>query len=515
MKKLLINKTAAVLVFAMMLSILTPIIAFAASFQNVKQDGNRVTADVYLTDSEYQQLGTDKTKITVGVYGKDGVITSVYATYNTYKNAFVLDYTITENTYFMYGSVATDTYQYSGGGGYPGFPGGPFLPGGNGIVNSDGTVNKAALIAALKANEHAVVMTPSDVVYLPADALIEGKILTLKMEDGTSYTLPIAALKLEELAKSLGVELKDLIIRVEMKKVTGENATKLEEAAKKAGVKELANAVDFKVFAVANGKEKELKNFDQYITRTLPLKEELADAKKATGVMFDPVTGKLSYVPATFATENGKSIATLLRKGNSIYTVVSAEAISFKDIPANHWGKAEIEALAAKLIVQGTGKDLFTPNRNITRAEFATMIARALGLDTSATTSSFKDVASNKWFTGAVAAAAEAGIVKGTGAGKFSPDANITRKEIAAMVVRALAYTGKNVTLTDAEATQALAAYTDAANLGWAKGEVAAAIKAGIVKGQSSTKVVADAKATRAEAATMIYRTLDQAGFIN
>ncbi|NBD27562.1 S-layer homology domain-containing protein [Paenibacillus glycinis] len=510
MKKLLKNKTAAVLVFAMIVSVFTPIIAFAATF-NVTQNNNQLSGSVTLTDAEYSALTGDRSTITVGVYGPNGQYGVATATYSNGAYVFDQAITITQNTYLQYGptSRTVGEYTYSTSNGSSAY----FPPVTMDVINADGTVNRDALINLFNANADATVSSKSDVVLLPADALAKGKSLTIILENGTSYTLPIAALKLEDLAKSLGVELKDLVIRVELKKVTGDTADKIGAAVTAAGGKQVAPAVDFKVVAVGGGKEQEITTFGQYVNRTIGLNEVAADTSNLVGVLYDPATGTFTFVPTTFNTENGKTIATLKRNGNSIYTVIQAKAVSFADLAGN-WAQKDVEALASKLIVNGTSANKFEPKRNITRAEFAALVVRALGLEVSGSTSQFKDVASNQWYAATVATAVKAGLITGYEDGTFKPNANITRKELSAIVARALKFAGKDVTLTDAQVSTALASFKDADSLGWAKGEVAVVVSEGIVKGQTATTVVGNANANRAEAATMIARFLGNVGFI-
>ena len=72
----------------------------------------------------------------------------------------------------------------------------------------------------------------------------------------------------------------------------------------------------------------------------------------------------------------------------------------------------------------------------MTRAEFATIVVRALGL-TPADTGAFVDVASTAWYSPYVGAASTYGLINGVGEGRFSPDGTITRQEAAVMVSRA------------------------------------------------------------------------------
>ncbi|QJC53878.1 S-layer homology domain-containing protein [Paenibacillus albicereus] len=551
MKKLVTKKTAALLVFMMMVSALSPILLFAASgidgktkfvTESTYYDGSGtiagnvyvakavydeepVTSGVYATDSVY------KNRVTINVYeaGKVAPRLTVDATYSrtsnldgyyaygySFNNVSTSTYSFPLKLQYTYGTDTITTFVYEpsnngGGGNLPWFPG---VPGtGGDIVGADGKVNRDLLIAALKADENARIKTTTDTVYLPADALLNGKTLTIFNDAGVSITLPLAALKLADLAKSLGVELKDLVIRVEMKKLTGDAAKAVNDAVKAVGATQLADAYDFKVVAVGGGKELPIEKFGQLVQRTIPLTS--AATSNAAGVLFNPTAKELSFVPSTFAKVDDKTIATLKRDGSSIYTVIQGKTARFNDaLP--FWSKNAIESLSEKLIVEGTGKNLFEPKRGITRAEFAALVTRSLGVQpVTSTTYKFNDVVSTKWYAGTVAAAAEIGLVIGDDKGNFNPNAPITRKEVAAIVVRATEYAGKSIKLSDANANAALAGFKDTAILGWAKAEVAAAVKAGIVNGQSSTTIAGNAFANRAEAATMIARYLPIAGLSN
>ena len=116
----------------------------------------------------------------------------------------------------------------------------------------------------------------------------------------------------------------------------------------------------------------------------------------------------------------------------------------FKDID-NVFSKEEILALYAAGITTGTTATTFSPNRNITRAQFAVMIARALNIQ-SAKATAFKDV-KGQWYENEVQALAEVGIVTGVNATTFNPNANITRQQAAAIILRMLEYKGYKVTV--------------------------------------------------------------------
>ncbi|MFC4103241.1 S-layer homology domain-containing protein [Paenibacillus xanthanilyticus] len=113
-------------------------------------------------------------------------------------------------------------------------------------------------------------------------------------------------------------------------------------------------------------------------------------------------------------------------------------AIAFKDI-AGHWAKTSIEKAAALGIIMGYDDSTFRPQAKVTRAEFTAMITRAFALKpTNGITPKFADAAKiPSWASTYIAEAAAAGVVSGYADGSFRPDQLITRAEMAAIIVRA------------------------------------------------------------------------------
>lgn len=178
---------------------------------------------------------------------------------------------------------------------------------------------------------------------------------------------------------------------------------------------------------------------------------------------------------------------------------------SFADT-VSHWARTDVELMASKHVVKGVSDDAFNPDGKVTRAEFAAMVVRALGLSR-VPGAAFTDVAADAWYAGSVGAAAKAGIVLGMGDGTFRPNDRITREQVAVMVARALKAAGKSVTADQVEAL--LGAFTDRGRIsGWAHEGVAAAAEYGIVKGRNGGVFAPGDDATRAEAAVMVKRYL-------
>ena len=116
--------------------------------------------------------------------------------------------------------------------------------------------------------------------------------------------------------------------------------------------------------------------------------------------------------------------------------------MTFDDIQG-HWAQNNIEILATNGIIKGKTESLFVPDASITRAEFIALLVRALreyaivdfAVEDTAQTS-FTDLKAGAWYVEEVQYATQLGLVKGTGDGKFNPNSNITREQIATIIGR-------------------------------------------------------------------------------
>lgn len=184
-----------------------------------------------------------------------------------------------------------------------------------------------------------------------------------------------------------------------------------------------------------------------------------------------------------------------------------APAHSFRDLDTvGSWAGDAIAELYAKGIIKGLDENSFGPKKEVTRAEFLTMLVRALNLPSGSASLSFGDVNRNAWYYDAVAAAVQAGIVKGTGDGKFEPGRAITREEMAIMAANAFKLAGG---IAAADASAALAAYKDSGKIAsYAKPSVALLSEKGILTGTGNGGFEPKGKANRAQAAVIISRLL-------
>jgi hypothetical protein len=182
-------------------------------------------------------------------------------------------------------------------------------------------------------------------------------------------------------------------------------------------------------------------------------------------------------------------------------TTTGAE--KFTDL-TGHWAAAEIGNAVKLGIASGISPTQFAPDRNITRAEFAALLTRAIGLkNTPSIQSRFSDVTTDAWYYNFVNSAAEAGLINGYSPTKFGPNDLITREQMAVMISNALAYKNKQLNVSDS----VLSKFKDRGQISsWAIPGVSTAVDQGIITGRSANTIAPRHNATRAEGTAMILR---------
>lgn len=177
---------------------------------------------------------------------------------------------------------------------------------------------------------------------------------------------------------------------------------------------------------------------------------------------------------------------------------------SFEDVAPTHWAREAIKSLSAKHVLTGKTETAFDPQGQTTRAEFAALIVRTLGLEVKGNDVPFGDVSKDAWYADSVAAAYQAGLVQGIANDKFAPTETISREEMAVLMMRAYEYQSQSNHIQSA-----VAGYTDGANIAsWAKEAVAKASELGVMKGSTGRTFKPKNSATRAETAQTVHNLL-------
>ncbi len=169
---------------------------------------------------------------------------------------------------------------------------------------------------------------------------------------------------------------------------------------------------------------------------------------------------------------------------------------SFSDLDSVPWAVESIKALVKKEIVNGIGRNMFDPDGNVTREQFAKMAVLAAGLEIDGTETAFEDVEAEAWYSKYIAAAVKGGIINGVSDTMFGTGEAVTRQDAAAILYR----------LAGKPAVSRGETFADDSDIAdYAKDAVYALKSAGIINGRDDNTFDPSNTCTRAEAAKMIY----------
>lgn len=178
-------------------------------------------------------------------------------------------------------------------------------------------------------------------------------------------------------------------------------------------------------------------------------------------------------------------------------------ANKFTDVNTDLWYHNAIDFVLTNGLMSGVGDSTFAPNANLSRAMLAQILYNQEGKPAVTNTSVFDDVAAGMWYTNAIAWAAENGVVSGLGDGKFGPNNNITREQLAVMLFR---YAGS----PSAAGGGSLDRFADGSKASsYAQEALVWATGMGIMNGKGGGMLDPQGQATRAEVAQMLYNYLN------
>ncbi len=217
-----------------------------------------------------------------------------------------------------------------------------------------------------------------------------------------------------------------------------------------------------------------------------------ASATQALSVYAQPDTGGgWTFSPTAVDAAQGTAAA---YTAGAESLVVLANPRAFPDLPASYPAAASIDAMLGADLMQGFPDGTLQPDADLTRAQLAKMLVLALRLPVGSGATAFRDVPADAWFAPYVAAGAQSGIVDGTSPGAFDPGGIVTREQMAVMLARALHLSA-----------QSTLSFTDAAQIaGWAQAGVQAVVAAGYLQGFPDGSFQPLDPTTRAQAARVL-----------
>jgi lactocepin len=306
--------------------------------------------------------------------------------------------------------------------------------------------------------------------------------------DSESITVPAAVL--EDLVHSEG----KVVFTIEQ--IASSDVTASE------GLNLVTDVLDLTIQVEQDGKQVNVSKFKEPVKVAISVEgKEFADKRKVAAYHLNEETDKWEYAGGKVSGD----IFTFSTNHFSKFAVIENNK-TFKDVKGIR-AQDEIEVLASREIIKGKTADLFSPNEDVTRGQFALLLVRALNIPTSNYNGIFSDLSEKH--TGLVLeveAAHRAGIINGKEDGTFAPHEKITREQMAAMIIRAIEYKDaevlKNVTPGES--------FKDSSKISNSfKDYVAVATALGVIQGHVDQTFKPKDFTKRDQSAIVMYRLLD------
>ncbi|MGZ4123876.1 MAG: S-layer homology domain-containing protein, partial [Tumebacillaceae bacterium] len=344
---------------------------------------------------------------------------------------------------------------------------------------------------------------------------MENKQATLVIKTGeATYTLPAQQINIDSVSDQIGksVALQDIKVQIEIAAPTSDTMKIVDSAASRGAFTLVAPSLDFTVKGLYGDKKVDVSHFNAYVERTIALPDGIDPNKITTGVVVEQ-DGTVRHVPTKVVKIDGKYYAEINSLTNSTYSVVW-HPLEFQDV-AHHWAKNAVNDMGSRMVVSGTGEDKFSPDQDITRAEFAAIIVRGLGLKLENGASPFSDVKESDWYSSAIKTAYEYHLINGIGDGTFHPNDKITREQAMYIIASAMKITRLKDNLPAQSVAELLHPYTDAKDASkWALNAIADCVEAGIISGRGNAELAPEANISRAEVAAIVERLLQKSNLI-
>ena len=323
------------------------------------------------------------------------------------------------------------------------------------------------------------------------------------------YPVPAGHLDLSGVSGRLGqAEAKDIQVNIEIARASEELIASSRARATEAGYEMLVDPVALDLTFSHNGQTVRSELLSGYAAKYIALPEGIDPNRITTGVVVYP-DGSAYHVPTVVTRIGDRYYAQIndLRSYGTYSVIWNPQ--DFDDV-RTHWGQSDVNNISARLDLKGNGNNTFSPNRQVTRAEFADIVVTGLGLmDPQGLDDLFPDVSSMAWYRTAVSIAQEFGIILGYDDGNFYGQQTLTREQGFAIVARAHRLIDPKAALSGSAVEGPLAGFEDGAAVAtWARADVAQLIQAGIIQGQGRSLIDPKAGMTRAEVTALISSLL-------
>ncbi len=257
-------------------------------------------------------------------------------------------------------------------------------------------------------------------------------------------------------------------------------------------------------FSVVSG-DRTISQFNGNVTVAVPYTPEPGEDTSAIIIYYINAEGKPETV-SNCHYDPATGCVSFTTTHFSTYAV-GYNKVDYKDVPADAWYGKAVGFIAARGITTGTGSGKFSPAAKLTRGEFLVMMMRAYGIAPDENPVDNYADAGSAYYTGYLAAAKRLGISGGVGNNMFAPGREITRQEMFTLQYNALKTVGQ---LPQGNSGKRLTDFTDAGQVAsWAKDAMTLFVRSGIIGG-SGERLNPTGIATRAEMAQVLYNLLSK-----
>ncbi len=244
-----------------------------------------------------------------------------------------------------------------------------------------------------------------------------------------------------------------------------------------------------------------------YLDRTqagkLIIKKEYFES--ASCALSEPGKYTIEFTNNNF-TPSSQKVEITIKAADGTSAPPTSGSVSFTDVSAGAWYEEAVKFAVENGLFSGTSVTTFSPDKKMTRAMLVTVLYRLDGSPEAAASSAFKDVSAADYYAKAVSWAASNGIVSGVSSDSFAPLKDITREQLAAIMMRYAAYKG-----ADVSASGDLSAFKDSGSISsYAADSVKWAVGSGYIGGVTSDTIAPKAGATRAQVAAILMRYVQQ-----
>ncbi|MDN5299921.1 MAG: large repetitive protein, partial [Clostridiales bacterium] len=255
-----------------------------------------------------------------------------------------------------------------------------------------------------------------------------------------------------------------------------------------------------------NGQKSDWRNENAKVGVSIPYTPTADELENPNGIVVWYVDGDNQLNCVTNGHYDAEAGMVVFETTHFSYYAVGYNSVDFKDVVKDDWYYDAVTFCAAREITSGTGDQLFSPDRVLTRGQFIVMLMNAYGIDADEViTSNFFD-AGDTYYTGYLSAAKRLGIASGVGNNLFAPDQAISRQDMMTLLYHALTILNE---LPEASTVDSLAAFNDVDAISdYAREPMNTFVSAGIVSGHEGV-LDPSGSATRAQIAQILYYLLD------